>query len=179
MRRLGVIAGVAMLVGASHGQTPVLQTGGVSTNVVAVFKQPAITKPNSHVTVSLAWRAMEAHGFGIIKFSQDDRFEDAGPSLLITASGYRKMMRPGEAPGLADLSGTLDGEGLYTLHFRAYLGVNGVSLVGDIDTDTFWPGVALTQKDFQSSQVVLCGKGLEIVSLSHTTTSTGTLLLVR
>ena len=88
-------------------------------------------------------------------------------------------MRPGEAPGLADLSGTLDGEGLYTLHFRAYLGVNGVSLVGDIDTDTFWPGVALTQKDFQSSQVVLCGKGLEIVSLSHTTTSTGTLLLVR
>ena len=77
----------------------------------------------------------------------------------------------------ADLANTLDGEGLYTLQFRAYLAANGVSLVGDVNT--VWPGVTLAQSDFQSSQLILSGHGLEILSLWHTSRLSGSILIVR
>jgi hypothetical protein len=164
--------------GASHGQTPVLQTGGVSTNVVAVLVQPFVFKENERLSIHLTWRATSGHGFGIIRFSPDNQSDAGeGPSLFFTANGFAKMLQPGENPSRHDLANRLDGDGLYALQFYAYLAANGVSLVGDLNAA--WPGVRLSHSDFQSAQLILCGKGLEVVLLSHRTALTGTLFLVR
>ena len=167
----GAILMVA-LAGTSHGQTPVLHTGGVSTNVVAVLEQPPIIKQNAHVAVKLAWKANpSAHGFGVI------RFGTTGPSLFFTASGYWRFIKPGQTPTLEDLANTLDGQGQYAACFRIYTAAGGAGFAGDYNA--VWPGVILSQKDFQTAFCVLSGVNLEVVSLSHNTAFSGSLLLVR
>ena len=146
--------------------------------MVAVLEQPSISQKNAHVDVRLAWRAhLQAHGFGIIRFSRDDRFDGTSPSIFFTASGHWRVLRPGESPTQQDLANTLGGEGVYAMNFIVYTAISGASFLGDYNSA--WPGVRLSQEDFQSAKIILCGKGLEVVSLSHCTRLSGSLLLVR
>ena len=170
---------VVMLAGASHGQAPMLQTGGATTNVVAVLEQPPIARPNSHVDVRLAWKAHpQAHGFGIIRFAPDDPFEGSSPSIVFTASGHWRILPPGSTPTREDLSPVnLDGAGQYAMHLRAYTGSANAVFAGDYAD--FWRGITLSQDDFQNAKIILSGKGLEITSFSHRTALSGSLLLVR
>jgi len=174
------MTGIALLAGASHAQTPFLQTGGATTNVVAVIEQPPIAQKNSHIEIRLSWQAHpQSHGFGIIRFAQDSQFEGDAPSIVFTASGYWRVIRPDETPTLEDLAPAhLDGEGLYALKFRVYTGSStGAHFAGDYAAS--WRGTKLSQDHFRNAKCVLSGRGLEIISLSHKTALSNSLLLIR
>ena len=163
-----------------HAQTPFLQTGGATTNVVAVIEQPPIARENAHVDIRLAWQAHpQAHGFGIIRFAPNDQFEGGAPSILFTASGFWRVIRPDETPTVADFAPVhLDGEGQYALKFRVYTGSStGAHFAGDYAAS--WRGTKLSQDDFRNAKCVLSGRGIEIISLSHKTALSNSLLLIR
>ena len=164
--------------GTCHGQTPVLQTGGANTNVVAVLEQASIAQENAHVDVRFAWRANHsAHGFGIIKFS-GSQFEDPGVSLFFAASGFWRVLKPGETPSAEDLAASnLEGEGQYALKFRVYTASGDAGFWGDYAA--VWRGIKLSHDDFQNSKIVLSGKGLEIFSFVHRTAPSGVLFMVK
>jgi hypothetical protein len=172
------IAGGIVATHSCHGQTPILQTGGASTNVVEILEGPPVSKPNSHVNLLLTWKAnAQAHGFGIIRFAPDTLFDNAGPSLVFTANGYWRVLRPGEVPLSSELAANLDGEGVYALHVKAFLMKHAVRLEGNVNA--IWPGASLELADFQNSKIILSGHGLEILSLSHRSVYTGSLFLVK
>ena len=169
-----ILAGAALLATASHGQT---------TNIVYSINAtpPIVYTAGQRLMLRVVWQTSpHATGFAHIRLTSQNPESATSPamSVLLNADGSFAMA-PADRGLVLNLQNLTAG-GAATRHnvaVQVYPSANATKFAGDYSA--IWPHPLDTTAISGSAEVVICGEGLSLATLSARWTTNPTLLLVK
>ena len=182
-RRLATLLAATVAGAATCHAKVLLETGNMTTNVVATLALAQSVKPLENPYVTIGFKILtqpNAEGFGLIRFSSSPAHDDLGLSIYFTAAGEMRVLKPGAVPTIADLQNLEAGSSpaAHPFNLRVWCAATHTRIAGG-SLEMVWHDVVLSPEQFSHAEVVLCGRNLQIICENQRISPVPTLFMVK